>query len=164
MLDERPEVVTALAEAADLTDEFAEHDGPVPDWHYYRSPAFFDIEQGQVYALLGEHEPDANRRAANLLTGGLDTLPPEQRDAEWAPTATTLRDCYRRAHRLMWKIGGTGATTDLPRKATGFGRVVTAGESNARQLPPHDVASSARLDGALRRLPSTPTLPCETPP
>jgi hypothetical protein len=84
MLGQRGEVADAAAEAGDLTAEFVEYDGPAPPWHYYRSPGFFSMEQGLVYQLLGEHDAAANTRAIELLSGGLEALPAEQRDAEWA--------------------------------------------------------------------------------
>ncbi|GGK00479.1 hypothetical protein GCM10010123_32990 [Pilimelia anulata] len=136
MRDDRAGVGSALAEAADLTAGFAEYGGPVPDWHYYRSPAFFDIEQGRVYALLGEHEPDGNRRAVDLLAAGLDALPAEQRGAEWAAE-------YRLhlAHALARAGNPTAA-----RAAAEAVRVV-ASASGAAALVRRAEELSARLSG-----------------
>jgi hypothetical protein len=50
-----------------------------PPWHYYRSPAFWDLERGRALYLL----PGRARKAADLLTAGLDALPPEQMSADW---------------------------------------------------------------------------------
>src|SRR5262249_32696344 len=73
-----------LGEAGELAAATVEHRGPVRPWHYYRLPAFFDLEAGLVHRLLGRDQPRHNRRAVELLTAGLAGLPPEMRYAEWA--------------------------------------------------------------------------------
>lgn len=67
----------------DESRELAEHAlttlPGAPPWHYYRSPAFWDLERGRALYLL----PGRARKAADLLTAGLDALPPEQMSADW---------------------------------------------------------------------------------
>jgi transcriptional regulator with XRE-family HTH domain len=73
-----------LGEADDLAAATAEYRGDVRPWHYYRLPAFYDLERGLVHRLLGREKPEHNQRAVDLLAGGLAGLPPEMREAEWA--------------------------------------------------------------------------------
>ncbi len=73
-----------LGEADDLAAATAEYHGDVRPWHYYRLPAFYDLERGLVHRLLGREKPEHNQRAIDLLTAGLAGLPPEMREAEWA--------------------------------------------------------------------------------
>lgn len=68
----------SLAAAADLVDETAEYAGQRPAWHYYRSRAFYALEAGIVYQLLGD-----NAAAADLLRAGLAGLPPQMQAADW---------------------------------------------------------------------------------
>ncbi|MFC6021941.1 helix-turn-helix domain-containing protein [Plantactinospora solaniradicis] len=68
----------ALRVGSDLAAEAVEYHGPTPDWHYYRTPAFFALERGlalQVGGRCGE--------AVEHLTSGLDDLEPGARRAEW---------------------------------------------------------------------------------
>lgn len=50
-----------------------------PAWHYYRSPAFWDLERGRALYML----PGREQKAVDHLTAGLDALPPEQASADW---------------------------------------------------------------------------------
>lgn len=52
--------------------------GAAPPWHYYRSPAFWDLERGRALA------PVRPERAVKLLTAGLDELPADQLSSDWA--------------------------------------------------------------------------------
>jgi transcriptional regulator with XRE-family HTH domain len=72
-----------LGEAGELAAATVEHRGEVRPWHYYRLPAFFDLEAGLVHRLLGRDKPRHTRRAVELLSTGLAGLPREMRDAEW---------------------------------------------------------------------------------
>lgn len=75
---QRREAVETLAAGVDLAAEAVEHPGPRPPWHYYRSRAFFMLEAGLVWTLLGGYG-----RAAELLSAGLAGLPAEMRESEW---------------------------------------------------------------------------------
>lgn len=75
---DRQTAVEELAAGSDLAAEAVEYTGPRPPWHYYRSRAFFMLEAGLVYQLLGE-----NARAVELLRDGLAGLPAEMRQAGW---------------------------------------------------------------------------------
>ncbi|MDG4786290.1 helix-turn-helix transcriptional regulator [Micromonospora sp. WMMD1102] len=68
----------ALRAGADLAAEAVEHNGPTPAWHYYRTPAFFRLEQGLALQVGGRHA-----EAIEALTSGLDTLEAGARRAEW---------------------------------------------------------------------------------
>jgi transcriptional regulator with XRE-family HTH domain len=48
-----------------------------PPWHYYRSPAFWDLERGRA---LYQVRP---AKAVDLLTAGLAALPTDQESADW---------------------------------------------------------------------------------
>jgi transcriptional regulator with XRE-family HTH domain len=50
-----------------------------PPWHYYRSPAFWDLERGRALYQLPGHA----QQAVDFLTGGLGALPDGQVDADW---------------------------------------------------------------------------------
>lgn len=54
-----------------------------PPWHYYRSPAFWDLERGRA---LYQVRPD---QGVDLLTAGLEALPVDHRSADWV-------EAYRR--------------------------------------------------------------------
>jgi transcriptional regulator with XRE-family HTH domain len=75
---ERKAALESLAIGADLAAETIAHTGRRPPWQYYRSRAFFHLEEGLVRQLLGD-----GTRAAELLSNGLAGLPPEMRGAEW---------------------------------------------------------------------------------
>lgn len=70
-------------EAAELAVRALAELPGAPPWHYYRSPAFWDLERGRA---LAEIRP---QRGADLLTAGLDALPEDQRHADWV-------EAYRR--------------------------------------------------------------------
>lgn len=48
-------------------------------WHYYFSEPFFALQIGLAHLKLGD-----NQDAVDHLTAGLDALPVDQRDAQWA--------------------------------------------------------------------------------
>jgi transcriptional regulator with XRE-family HTH domain len=72
-------------EAVELSARALDELPGAPPWHYYRSPAFWDLERGRALHLL----PGRAQRAAELLAAGLDALPADQRAADWA-------EAYRR--------------------------------------------------------------------
>jgi hypothetical protein len=80
--DEVAEVKASMAKAADLAEQTREYTGPVPPWHYYRTPGFFALERGRVYRYLA-HRDGYARRAVDELRGGLGSLPADVRNAEW---------------------------------------------------------------------------------
>ncbi|GAB1694772.1 hypothetical protein [Krasilnikovia sp. M28-CT-15] len=85
MLGETSEVLGLLSLAADEDAETAAYAGPVPDWHYYRTPEFFLLERGLVYAHLGR-ATDARTwdvRAVESLSNGLGSMPADMRESEW---------------------------------------------------------------------------------
>lgn len=72
-------------DAADATAAAArERPDEAPDWLYYHSPGFFDLQRGLAYRYLGRTDPKFNDRAINTLTRGLETLPDDMRGSEWA--------------------------------------------------------------------------------
>jgi transcriptional regulator with XRE-family HTH domain len=65
-----------------------------PPWHYYRSPAFWELERGRALHLL----PGRASRAVEHLEGGLDALPAEQAGADWVKAyRRDLEEARRRA-------------------------------------------------------------------
>ena len=50
-----------------------------PPWVYFFSPDYLMMQRGLAYRYLGRY-----RHAEELLSAGLDALPPEIRNAEWA--------------------------------------------------------------------------------
>ncbi|WP_338090620.1 helix-turn-helix domain-containing protein [Planosporangium thailandense] len=81
---DRTDAVEALAAGDDLAQAAAAYDGVMPPWHYYRSPAFFALEGGVVYRLLGQQQPDRSVQAVELLTSGIEGLPADAQGADWA--------------------------------------------------------------------------------
>lgn len=79
------EVDRLTDEAITLSSRALDELPGAPPWHYYRSPAFWDLERGRAVYLL----PGRAQRAADLLAMGLEALPPDQRTADWA-------EAYRR--------------------------------------------------------------------
>jgi transcriptional regulator with XRE-family HTH domain len=73
-LGERDEARRLLDVAADLADDAGE---PPPPVYWYSKP-FFRLNIGVVHAGIGEY-----RDAADMLSSGLDGMPPDQREAEW---------------------------------------------------------------------------------
>jgi tetratricopeptide (TPR) repeat protein len=67
-----------LENAERLTAVFAEHPDDVAPWSYYYTPALFTLERALAHRHLGRHQT-----AADLLSAGLEALPPEHRGAEW---------------------------------------------------------------------------------
>ncbi|MEY7972121.1 helix-turn-helix transcriptional regulator [Saccharomonospora xinjiangensis] len=66
-------------EAVELSTRALDELPGAPPWHYYRSPAFWDLERGRAVCFL----PGRAQQAADLLAAGLDALPPDQRAADW---------------------------------------------------------------------------------
>lgn len=137
MLEDRIQVVDTLAKAKDLIAQSAEYDGPAPPWnYYYRSQSFFSLEEGWVYLLLGEHDEDAARHAVDLLTDGLDRLPPDQRGSEWA---TRYRVHLARAKLLDGDTVGAREQLELVRLAAnvhGATELQSQADALACQLTP----------------------------
>lgn len=52
--------------------------------YYYFAPGFFVLEHGTVYRILGRSHLSRNADAVELLTAGLNDLPPHMRGSEWA--------------------------------------------------------------------------------
>jgi len=72
--------VDQLVDQADeLVDRAVRELPDAPPWHYYRSPAFWDLERGRALCRL----PGRAKQAAELLTAGLEALPAEQVGADW---------------------------------------------------------------------------------
>ena len=63
----------------ELTDRALKELPDAPPWHYYRSPAFWDLERGRALCRL----TGRSKRAEMFLVSGLDALPVEQIDADW---------------------------------------------------------------------------------
>lgn len=61
----------ALSAGRELAAMTEEHAGPVPPWHYYRSPSFFRLEEGRAYAILARLDSRHADRAVELLAAGL---------------------------------------------------------------------------------------------
>lgn len=72
----------------DLADKHAvaarERQEEAPPWLYYHSPALFVLQRGLAYRYAGHYRPAYHLRAAEALTRGLDGLPAELRESEWA--------------------------------------------------------------------------------
>lgn len=68
-----------IDESQDLAERALIELPGAPPWHYYRSPAFWDLERGRALHSL----PGQAKKAVELLTAGLDALPPEQASADW---------------------------------------------------------------------------------
>ena len=79
VLGDANEVDRLVGESDELTERAVAELPGAPPWHYYRSPAFWDLERGRALARL----PGRQGRAAELLAAGLDALPVEQRAADW---------------------------------------------------------------------------------
>lgn len=85
MTGETRDAVRLLGVAADEDAATAEHAGPIPDWHYYRSAGFYLLERGIVYAHLGAATADRqwSARAIESVRAGLAAMPPDMRESEW---------------------------------------------------------------------------------
>ena len=57
--------------------------GVVPPWQYYRGPAFYAMQRGAVYRMLGRSEPRSTDLAIEEITTGVAGLPEQMRTAEW---------------------------------------------------------------------------------
>lgn len=72
----------------DLADKHAaaarERLDEAPPWLYYHSPALFILHRGLAYRYAGHYKPAYHLRAADALTRGLEELPAEVRESEWA--------------------------------------------------------------------------------
>lgn len=72
----------------DLADKHAaaarERQEEAPPWLYYHSPALFILHRGLAYRYAGHYRPAYHLRAADALTRGLEELPAEVRESEWA--------------------------------------------------------------------------------
>jgi hypothetical protein len=79
ILGDAYQVDRLVDESDDLTDRALRELPEVPPWHYYRSPAFWDLERGRTLARL----PKRAKKAAELLCAGLDAVPDGQREADW---------------------------------------------------------------------------------
>ncbi|MCY9786771.1 helix-turn-helix transcriptional regulator [Nocardiopsis sp. EMB25] len=77
LLGEHDAARRLLGEASKLADDAA--DTLPPETAYWLSPTFSRMGIGLAHLALGDHA-----EAATNLRAGLDGLPPEQRDAEWA--------------------------------------------------------------------------------
>jgi transcriptional regulator with XRE-family HTH domain len=73
-----------LAEADEYAASARERVEEAPPWLYYHSPAFFDLQRGLAYRHLAVTHPAYNDRAIRTLTSGLERLPADMRDSEWA--------------------------------------------------------------------------------
>jgi hypothetical protein len=80
VLGETYEVDRLVDEANALTERAVLDLPGAPPWHYYRSPAFWDLEQGRTLSRL----PERAKQAGELLTAGLDALADDEQCAEWA--------------------------------------------------------------------------------
>lgn len=108
--------LSAVAAGNDLAVATAEQTGEVPAWQYYRSPAFFTLEAGTVYAVLAEHAEEYGSRAVELLTTGLSRLPSDTQGAEWrGPYLCHLASAY--AH--IGDIASASTILDAARAAVG---------------------------------------------
>ncbi|GHD37649.1 hypothetical protein GCM10007147_45810 [Nocardiopsis kunsanensis] len=76
LLGERDAARRLLGEASELADDAA--DTEAPPTAYWLSPTFTRMGMGLVHLALGDRAD-----AAQNLRVGLDSLPPEQQDAEW---------------------------------------------------------------------------------
>jgi transcriptional regulator with XRE-family HTH domain len=79
ILGDAYEVDRLIDESDELTDRALRELPGAPPWHYYRSPAFWDLERGRALARLAGRQG----RAAELLVAGLDALPECQQHADW---------------------------------------------------------------------------------
>ncbi|PKW13666.1 helix-turn-helix domain-containing protein [Saccharopolyspora spinosa] len=77
------EVERLVEDAWDLAERALAELPGAPPWHYYRSPAFWELERGRA---LYQVRP---QRAVEMLTTGLEDLPTDQQSADWA-------EAYRR--------------------------------------------------------------------
>ncbi len=68
-----------VGESDEMTDRALRELPGAPPWHYYRSPAFWNLERGRALARL----PGREKKATELLTAGLAGLPADQRAADW---------------------------------------------------------------------------------
>ncbi len=88
MMGESGEVDRLLGEADDLASVAREHPDDSPPWLYYHSPAFFELQRGDVYRYLGRDDAARNRQAIEALTAGMNGLDAEARSSEWAAVYT----------------------------------------------------------------------------
>jgi tetratricopeptide (TPR) repeat protein len=70
-----------LDTATVLADRAAARPDREPPWVYFFSPDYLVMQRGRAYRYLKRYQ-----QAAELLSTGLDALPPEIRNAEWALT------------------------------------------------------------------------------
>lgn len=73
------QVERLVDESRHLADDAVTTLPGAPPWHYYRSPAFWDLERGRALYML----PGRAQKAIDHLTAGLEALPPEQTSADW---------------------------------------------------------------------------------
>lgn len=110
-----------LAEHRDLAAETAAWTGPVPPWHYYRTPAFFRLERGLTLALLARCDGGRHAVAAvDELRAGVAGMPADQRDAEWLadPFLLTLAETQ---NQLGDTAGAAETVTHIQRIAAATG-------------------------------------------
>lgn len=69
-----------LDEAHALTLAAVEHPEDEPPWIYFFNPGMLTMQRARAFLYL----PDRQGKAAELLTAGLASMPPELRRSEWA--------------------------------------------------------------------------------
>jgi transcriptional regulator with XRE-family HTH domain len=77
------DVTRHLDMALDLAAQAAERTGDIPPWHYYRTPAFFQLQHGVVLSVLAQSDRRVGERALDLFRTAAEALPAEHRRAEW---------------------------------------------------------------------------------
>ena len=73
-----------LGRSAEPVSRRTERIDQQPDWLYYHSQSFFDLQYGLVYRYLGRTSRTDAQKSVRLLTGGLSGLRDDLATAEWA--------------------------------------------------------------------------------
>lgn len=104
----------------------ARPDNTAPWGYYYLAPGFFTLTHGLVIQCLARHDPEYHTEAIDLLTSGLDELPPEMRRSDWAGVYVL---------RLAAACARAGDLTNAERRASEAARIAadTASPSLASQ-------------------------------
>ena len=92
--DDVYQVERLVDESYELAERALDELPGAPPWHYYRSPAFWDLERGRALHMV----PGCASQAVELLKDGLDALQPEQAAADWVKAyRRDLEKAQRRA-------------------------------------------------------------------
>lgn len=119
MLGERDTVERLLDQAEACVNQAAAHPEDEPDWIYFHNPDFFSMQRARAYLYLGRHA-----EAIDLLTCGIDALPPSTRNSEWCllyrlDLAKAHAECGDLDHavHLAAQIADSAKSTQLSAKA-----------------------------------------------